>query len=303
MTNWDIAVGETLLRRELHDRWGGGRYGGMEPSVKAASVFLFSNPSAGGAFGYKYDGWHSDGTYHYTGDGQEGDQSLALGGNKAVMIAEQLGRTIRVFRSAGRLTTYAGEFELADPPYYRADALDRNGETRSVLVFRLVPTGDVLRDTEDLADADTPEPEELPIEARNIDVYAAERPDEPNAAVRREALLVSRYVDWLNVRGQATCRHRLPIPGGGYMFTDVFNKTTDELIEAKASAARTFVRAGLGQILDYGRFIGHRSRALLLPLRPSDDLIGLLHEHRCSVIWEEGTGFQRQDPPATPSAG
>ena len=29
MSDWDIAVGETLLRRELHDRWGGGRYGGM----------------------------------------------------------------------------------------------------------------------------------------------------------------------------------------------------------------------------------------------------------------------------------
>ena len=57
MVDWDVEVGETLLRKELHDRWGGGRYGGMEPSVKAESVFLFSNPSAGEAFGYKYDGW------------------------------------------------------------------------------------------------------------------------------------------------------------------------------------------------------------------------------------------------------
>jgi hypothetical protein len=77
MVDWDIAVGEELLRRELHDRWGSGRYGGVEPSVKAESVFLFSNPAVGQTFGYNYDGWHADGTFHYTGDGQEGDQSLA----------------------------------------------------------------------------------------------------------------------------------------------------------------------------------------------------------------------------------
>jgi hypothetical protein len=71
MVNWDTAVGEKLLRRELHGRWGGGRYGGVEPSLKAESVFLFTNPKAGAAFGYNYDGWHADGTFHYTGDGQE----------------------------------------------------------------------------------------------------------------------------------------------------------------------------------------------------------------------------------------
>jgi hypothetical protein len=127
---WDIEVGETLLRKDLHDRWGGGRYGGMEPSVKAESVFLFSNPSAGEIFGYKYDGWHADGTLHYTGDGQVGDQSLRSGGNKSLLDAEALGRTVRVFRSEGRDTTYLGAFELADPPYYRADALDREGEIK-----------------------------------------------------------------------------------------------------------------------------------------------------------------------------
>ncbi len=82
MPDWDIEAGETLLRRDLHDRWGGGGggggggYGGMEPAVRADSVFLFSNPSAGEVFGHTYDGWFSDGTFHFTGDGQVGDQSL-----------------------------------------------------------------------------------------------------------------------------------------------------------------------------------------------------------------------------------
>ncbi|WP_151083873.1 hypothetical protein [Nocardioides cynanchi] len=293
---WDIEVGETLLRKDLHDRWGGGRYGGMEPSVKAQSVFIFSNPSVGAAFGYKYDGWHADGTLHYTGDGQVGDQSLRTGGNKSLMDAGKLGRTIRVFRSEERDTTYLGLFELAHPPYYRADALDRQGEVRSVLVFRLSPLGDVLKDPIDDADPDTAIPEELPVEANNVDKYAAQRPDEPREAVRREAQLVGRYTEWLNAQGQATVRHRVPIPGGGYLFTDVFNKATEELVEAKASAARSYVRAALGQVLDYARFLDHEAKAVLLPVRPSADLIELLTSHECAVIWEEGKTYLRRDP-------
>lgn len=296
MADWDIDLGETLLRKELHDRWGGGRYGGMEPSVEAKSVFLFSNPTAGEAFGYKYDGWHADGTLHYTGDGQVGDQSLRTGGNKSLMDAERFGRTIRMFRSEGRETTYLGAFQLADPPYYRADALDREGEVRSVLVFRLTPLGDVVKEPTDKADPDTAVPEEIPVEASNVEKYAAQRPDEPKEAVRREAKLVGRYTEWLKTQDQATVRHRVPIPDGEYLFTDVFNKATDELVEAKASGARAYVRAGLGQLLDYARFLDHKSRALLVPVRPSDDLVELLNAHGCAVIWEDGTTFQRQDP-------
>lgn len=62
----------------------------MEPAVRAQSVFLFTNPAVGEAFGYKYDGWHVDGTFHYTGDGQTGDQSLRTGGNKSLIDAGDL---------------------------------------------------------------------------------------------------------------------------------------------------------------------------------------------------------------------
>lgn len=222
MVNWDIAVGEAILRRELHDRWGGGRYGGMEPAVKAESVFLFSNKSVGESFGYKYDGWHEDDTFHYTGDGQIGDQKPEKGGNKALLDAANLGRAVRLFRSEGRYSTYLGEFQLADPPYYQADAEDREGEIRSVLVFRLNPVGEVEHEQQDGADPDVSAPQELPVEANNVEKYAAQRPDEPKVAVRREAKLVLRYTEWLDGLGEEAVRHRIPIPGGGYMFTDVY---------------------------------------------------------------------------------
>lgn len=60
MAGFDLEPGATLPRKQLHDVWGHGRYGGMEPAVKAESVFLFTNPKTGGRFGYRYDGWHGD---------------------------------------------------------------------------------------------------------------------------------------------------------------------------------------------------------------------------------------------------
>lgn len=91
---------------------------------------FFSSPTrkAGGSFGYDYDGWHDDGLLHYTGDGQVGDQSPEDGGNHALLKAADQERSVRMFASEGRATTYVGEFVLANPPYYRADSLDRNGE-------------------------------------------------------------------------------------------------------------------------------------------------------------------------------
>ncbi len=192
MSDWDIEIGETLPRRELHARHGGAWYGGMEPAVASNSVFLFTNPSQGEAFGYKYDGWQPDGTFHYTGDGQVGTQNPAQGGNAALLAAASKGRTVRLFRSEGTLTTYLGAFELLDdPPYFTAPAPDREGNLRDVLVFRLSPVGDVLRDQSDVAPPPPFDVLALPLEALDVDNYERQRPQEPREAVRREAALVA----------------------------------------------------------------------------------------------------------------
>ena len=227
MDDWDIAVGETMLRRELHARWGGGWYGGMEPAVKASSVFLFTKPEQGERYGYNFDGWHPDGTFHYTGDGQQGDQSPIVGGNKALLDAPGLGRTIRVFRSANRETTYLGAFTLGAPAYSTADAPDRDGMVRSVLVFRLVPGPEVLHESADESAFELTSADELPVEANNLEEYIANRPAEPQIAVRREAELVQRYTAWLTAQGQAYVRHRIPIPGGGsYLYGPITRTPT-----------------------------------------------------------------------------
>ncbi len=200
---------------------------------------------------------------------------------------------MRLFRSDGTLTTYLGVFELLDPPYFTAPAPDRNGDLRDVLVFRLSPVGDVLRDQSDVAPPPPYEVLALALEALDVDNYEQQRPQEPREAVRREAALVRRYAEWLSTDGRDTCRQQIRLPDGTSLYTDLFDLSMDELVEAKADADRNSVRTGLGQVLDYGRFVDHSTKALLLPTRPAEDLLELLQEYGVLAIWVTGDGFDR----------
>jgi hypothetical protein len=295
-TGWGIGVGQTLLRVKVHEDYGGGGRGGMEPSAQTPNVLLFTEASAGERFGYKFDGWHKDGTYHYTGEGQVGDQVMSFG-NKAVRDHTAQGRALRLFRADGREVTYLGEFEMpAHDPYFFDEAPDRDGNLRKVIVFRLQPVGQVLKSPSDQQAPAAGTVTEVPVEAHNIEKYERQHPDEPAVVVRREAELVGRYVAYLGKQGQATMRHKVPTPAGRSMYTDLFNKATQELIEAKASSSRTHVRAGLGQVLDYARYVHHDKKALLLGSEPESDLIDLLVEHGVSCIWETNRNkFDRRD--------
>lgn len=129
---------------------------------------------------------------------------------------------------------------------------------------------------------------------------AGARYPESNSRVtgRPEAGLVSRYLDWLVGAGRRLVpRHRISVPGvKGYLFTDMFDALTFELVEAKSSARRDSVRLAIGQLLDYARFVSYRRLAVLLPSRPEDDLCDLLTSLGIACIYEAGPGdFWRID--------
>ena len=294
---WDIEVGETIRRTELHKIYGGGQRGGMEPSGKTPNVLLFTSPAAGEQFGYKFDGWHEDGTFHFTGEGQYGDQVMTHG-NRTTLEHSSAGRALRLFRKEDVFVTYMGEFEIPDDSYVFIDeAPDADKELRSVFVFRLKPVG-VTLDAPDLLAPTPSRTSMIPVEAMNVDSYVKQRPDEPAEALRREADLVKRYVAWVGAEhGQELVRHKVPTPAGALMYTDLFNLSTEELIEAKASSSRHHIRSGLGQILDYARYVDHESLALLLPTRPAGEMVDLLKQHGVECIWETIQGAFVRTPP------
>ena len=289
---WDIAVGQTLIRRELQQRYGGAPFGGIEPSRSTPNVLLFTDPATGQRHGY-FDGWADDGCFHYTGEGQRGDQQFREG-NKAIRDHLADGRELRLFRATGRQVTYLGAFTSdLEQPYYFTDAPETGGgPLRTVIVFRLRPTGDFLRrDSEGMAAPAAPAFAEVPVEAQRQERYQVQ-PSEPTEAERREAGLVRRYRLYLEQRGAEVVRLAIR-PGSERrpLYCDLFNKSDNQLIEAKGSVAREAIRLALGQLLDYWRFIKPTPRmVLLVPMKPRPDLLHLLHEHEVSVVWEEHPG-------------
>lgn len=285
---WTIKPGDIVLRSALHDTFGGGRQGGMEPSAKSPNVFLFTSKSEGAKYGYDFDGWHPDGTFHYTGEGTVGDQVMK-NGNRVTRDHLEEGRALRLFEKAGTSVIYIGEFSVPDESHVLLDEAPDVNQTdlRAVFVFRLKPIGETWEGPVAVAPAATLAMS-VPIEATHIDKYIQQRQSsEPVISLRSEAELVKKYVKWLESRRGATVeRQAIPTPGGHLMYTDVFVIESQELIEAKSSSSRHHIRAALGQILDYARYVQHSKLAILTPTEPEPAMVELLHSYGVSAIWE-----------------
>jgi hypothetical protein len=82
-----------------------------------------------------------------------------------------------------------------------------------------------------------------------------------------------------------------------YLRTDLFDVTTAELCEAKGVTTRESIGHVVGQLLDYRRHVPANTLAVLVPTRPTDDLIGFLHSLKMACIFEEAPRrFVRLDP-------
>ncbi|MBB5933966.1 restriction endonuclease [Streptomyces zagrosensis] len=293
---WTLKPGEKMARRDLHTTYGGRTQGGIGPSAKSPHVFVFTDPVAGEKHGY-YDDWMPDGLFHYSGEGQYGDQRM-ISGNASILNHQAEGRALRVFQGARGIVTYLGEFVVdQDDPWYEADAPETNGgPLRKVIVFRLKPVdaapqspgtrlGRLLDSKPNLVD-------ELPLERNESEKTFVNPNREPYQAERKEARLVADLADHLKGKGHRPHRHRLLPPGESRpLFTDLYVPELGLLIEAKGSVTRENIRMALGQLADYGRFVEHTTRAILLPSRPRQDLLSLAESQGCAVVWPAGKGY------------
>jgi hypothetical protein len=306
---WDISLGEETRRVELHDRYGGSRQGGTIPSRSTPNIFLFLDKKVGVGHGY-YDGWAGD-RFYYTGHGQTGDQEFHRG-NLAVLNHASSGKALRVFRGVRGHVTYLGEFRLdPDQPYFEMEAPEAGSNaTRQVIVFRLIPVGDAIRDSQDdvefpegvnPAEVDaavtgaTPAPiiTEVPVEQQNVEELEVSRPSTSYTVQRREQTLVLEYCAALEAAGHQVTRFRIRPPGEAReLISDIYEKSRNNLIEAKGTGSRGEIRMALGQIFDYRRFIEPApSCAVLLPAQPRPDVEQLLRSAGVAAIWKSEHGF------------
>jgi hypothetical protein len=145
---WTIAIGQVTTRAEIHAKYGGATFGGIEPTASTPNVMIYSDPSEGEQYGYQFDGWvdGEPGVFTYTGEGRIGDQKLT-DGNRAILEHARHGRVLRLFitldrshRQGGKRQRYAGAFRVdPDDPFEWRRAPDHEGNDRKVVVFRLLP--------------------------------------------------------------------------------------------------------------------------------------------------------------------
>jgi hypothetical protein len=83
------------------------------------------------------------------------------------------------------------------------------------------------------------------------------------------------------------------IPGDvGWLSCDLYDVTAALLVEVKSTTTRQDVRMAIGELADYLRFAPPATRpAILLPARPSDDLVDLITGHGIVLVYEEAPGL------------
>ncbi len=136
VSTWNLKKGDRVLRKKLHDRFGGGRQGGISPSRKTPNIVIFSDHVVGREHGYA-DRKQGD-FFLYVGEGQQGNQTMTHG-NRAILNHVDDGRAIRLFTGCGGEVVYAGQFEIdhIEPFFTEKAPSSGGGRERSVIVFRL----------------------------------------------------------------------------------------------------------------------------------------------------------------------
>ncbi|MDN0197072.1 hypothetical protein [Streptomyces sp. S.PNR 29] len=323
-----IKPGLMTTRAEMKELFGGGTQGGIIPSDTTPNILIYVDHDSGKKYGYE-DGWLEEEddrgpVFEYTGQGTHGEQTfLGLNGsrNAAVLYHADAGRSLRVFKAAGRVPgsksaakrqRYIGEFELdAQQPYTVREANDEAGERRRIIVFRLRPKGEYERLPEDvITRAETTNahqvsadvavsrmPEPRTSEPKRKHASESRRAAQPSLiAEHRQSKLREKYLEELKKKQHDVFAYQITIADTTTILkTDLYDATAHELYSVRGDSSREEVRTAIGQLKDYVRHIERHNPKLvvLLPERPHDDLLDLLHTEHIDVVFQDGSGYTR----------
>lgn len=247
---WHLSPGDTIRRTDLHARYGGSSQNGIATSGTTDNILIFTAASSGHQHGY-YDTWNEDGTFHYTGEGQTGDQRM-IRGNKAILEHRETGKRLRLFDGARGTVRYLGEWTLdQEQAFTWAEAPETGGgPLRKVIRFHLVPVratittpevevgqGYVAADEDVVPASAAPSMPDPDLVGRNLSTHRRLQNDLAQEAENRGLTALSPSpsdpdfdVAWRDGEGRLTV-------------SEVKSLT-------RANEARQ-LRAGLGQVLDY----------------------------------------------------
>lgn len=130
-----FEVGRIYRRRDLHRDYGGNEQTGISTPAHQPFIFLFAG-EAGKRHGYS-DGWTSEWTYSYTGEGQTGDMAFK-GRNLAVLDHAVNGEDLHLFENVGKqMFRYEGQMVCGGYQII-PNQPDRDGQPRRIIQFHLI---------------------------------------------------------------------------------------------------------------------------------------------------------------------
>lgn len=129
-----FEIGKIYNRRsDIHGIYKGQQYGGIATPAEHPYIFIFTG-DAGGEYSY-IDDFDPNGTFKYTGEGQEGDMRMTKG-NLAIHDHQKNNKEILLFESTSRgFVRFLGYCNYVF--HHIEERPDRNGELRDAIVFHL----------------------------------------------------------------------------------------------------------------------------------------------------------------------
>jgi hypothetical protein len=295
---WTLEPGDIVRRRELHEAYGGTLQSGIVTLRILPDILVFTSVESGFLYGYHvFEGFREDGSFAYTGQGQRGNQEFKRG-NLALRDSGPRGRRIRLFAVNGTAVTYVGEFTTGNPTCWIETIPDVDGNPRNGIIFNLVPVdadSTLLAPPNASAQPVAQVAPWTPPDSSDIAVVN-EVPTLPGDRVvsRIEFALQADFGEWLSAQGDTPKRLRLT-SAGATIEPDLFIESRGWIVEAKKSSGREYVRAAIGQVLDYVHVAEQAGITaiplILLPGRPTPDLVALLHRHDITLVVRAGEGF------------
>lgn len=297
--DWSVSIGETLTRREVHGRYGGQQQGGISTPKNFRDLLVFTNSGPTDNFGYaRHEGLQDDGTFSYTGEGQVGDQKFS-GGNLALRDSAKNGRLIRLFTTRGPEATYVGTFTTGLPVYRQEIILDKNKNERTGIIFNLEPVEAEFWRLPPINGERAPSLVIKKWKKLGYLDFALPLPEieqlEPKMAKRLEFRLQNAFGEWLITQGTPPQTVRILV-GESFIQPDFYVPDRAWIVEAKPSVSRSYVRAAIGQVLDYvhcASLDGVDARpVILLPGKPESTLASLAEELGIIIVYQDSTDFR-----------
>ena len=288
---WTLRPGDRIRRTEVHARYGGSGQSGISPSRTTPNILVFTDPRSGERHGY-IDTWAPDDSFHYTGEGQRGDQTMTRG-NLAILSHRADGRALRVFQGAKGTVQYVGQFVLDElEPFTITSAPSTNdGPPRQVIRFHLLP---IDRAVTTAARGSLGRPfrrRDEDIEIASGEAVTSRDPDAAGRGLRAHNRLQNQLSDLVEAAGYTPIDPESPIDPAFDLAW--FMEQTLFVVEVKSCTQDNQtqqLRLGIGQVLDYEDTLvarGHTVQPVLYLEKQPADLrwSGLTRRHGIQLIW------------------